>query len=116
MNPKLLSVLQLEELALLRRGLEPAGRHVERPGLDHLDEKIEKVRRRLPGRLLSLYDKLALRYPDVVAVLSDGACQGCHCEVSARLAIEADRSHDIMQCEHCGRLLMPKQNAPDYVS
>jgi predicted nucleic acid-binding Zn-ribbon protein len=116
MNPNLQLLLELEGLVLLRGGLELAGPYIEEPGFEYLDEKIEKLRHRLPGRLLSLYDRLARQYPDVLTVITDGICQGCQCEVSARLAILAVRSSDILQCEHCGRLIIAKQNTPDYVS
>jgi predicted nucleic acid-binding Zn-ribbon protein len=116
MNPNLQLLLELEGLVLLRNGLESAGPYIEDPGFEYLDEKIEKLRHRLPGRLLSLYDRLARQYPDVLTVITDGICQGCQREVSARLAILAARSSDILECEHCGRFIIAKQNAPDYVS
>jgi predicted nucleic acid-binding Zn-ribbon protein len=116
MNPNLRLLLDLEELVLLRRGLELTGPYIEVPGCEHLDEKIAKLRRRVPGRLLSLYDRLARQYLDVVTVMADGICQGCQREVSTRLAILAARSNDILQCNHCGRFIIAKQNAPHYVS
>ena len=116
MNPNLELLLQIDEMVLLRRGLEMAGPSLEEPGFEPLDEKIKKLRRRLPGRLLSLYDRLARQYPDVLTVIADGLCQGCQGEVSTRLAILAARSSDILECEHCGRFIIARQNTPDYVS
>ena len=116
MNPNSQLLLQLEELVLQRRGLELAGPHGDQASFEDLDEKIQKLRQRLPGRLLSIYDRLARQRQDVLAVIADGICQGCQREVSRRLALLATRSNDIVQCEHCGRFIINKQTGPDYVS
>lgn len=116
MSPNLQLLLQLDELALLRKGLELVGPSGEDSGFGDLDERIDKLRRRLPGRVLSLYDRLARQYPDVVTVIADGVCQGCQSAVSTRLAALVGRSKEILQCEHCGRLVIAKQNSPDYVT
>lgn len=116
MNKNFELLLRLDGLVLLRKGLELAGPYVDEPGFEYLDERIDKLRRQLPGRLLSLYDRMMRQHPDVLTVIADGVCQGCQREVSTRLAILASHSTDILQCEHCGRLIIARQNAPDYVS
>lgn len=109
-------LLQLEELVLLRRGLELVGPNVEGPRFEALDRRINKLRRRLPGRTLSHYDRLARQYPDVVTVIADGVCQGCQGEVSTQPAVVASRSNEILQCGHCGRFIVAQHDAPDYVA
>jgi predicted nucleic acid-binding Zn-ribbon protein len=115
-NRNLELLLQLEECMLLARGLEVVGQGADAPGAECLEAKIEKLRRRLPGRVLSLYDRLARQYPNVVAVIANGICQGCQGAVSRRSAARPAGSNEIVQCEHCGRILLAKQAAPDYVS
>jgi predicted nucleic acid-binding Zn-ribbon protein len=114
MNKNLELLLKLDELVLLRKWLELSGSYIEEPGFEYLDERIDKLRRQSPGQLLSTYDTLACQYCDPVTVLADGICQGCQQEVSTRLAVLAARSTSVLQCEHCGRFIMARQNAPDY--
>jgi predicted nucleic acid-binding Zn-ribbon protein len=111
MNKNLELLLKLDELALLRKRLELSGSYIEEPGFEYLDEKIDKLRCQLPDKLLSIYDTLAHQYSDPVTVLSDGVCQGCEREVSTRLAVLAARSINVLQCEHCGRFIVARQNA-----
>lgn len=115
MNKNLELLLTLDELVLLRKGLELSGPCIEEPGFEYLDEKIDKLRRQLPGQLLSTYDRLARQFPDPITVIADGVCQGCQQEVPTRLAVLAARSANALQCEHCGRFIVARQNAPDYV-
>lgn len=114
-NPNLQLLLQLEELVLLRQGLGLVGSSADDWNFADLDKRIEKLRRSLPGRVLSVYDRLARQYPDVVTVIADGVCQGCHGEVSTQVAALAGRSSTIPQCEHCGRFVLTERDAPDYV-
>ena len=111
MNKNLELLLKLDELALLRKRLELSGSYIEEPGFEYLDEKIDKLRCQLPDKLLSTYDTLARQYSDPVTVLADGVCQGCEREVSTRLAVLAARSINVLQCEHCGRFIVARQNA-----
>lgn len=115
MNKSVQTLLRLEGLILTRKGLELAGQTVGQPHLEDLDEKIQKLRRQLPPPVLSLYDRLARRYHDPVSMLTEGVCEGCRQKVSKPLAVLNDRSHKVLQCEHCGRLIFPRKHAPDYV-
>ncbi len=115
MNPDLGKLLSLDDLTLTRRGMEFTDAEAGSGRRRLLDERIARLRRKMPGELLSVYDRLARRFPDVVTVISDGECQGCRQQVSVRLAILSVRSEKLLQCEHCGRFVMNPQNVPDYL-
>ena len=116
MNKHLQLLLELEGLVLMRKGLDQMGPSVDEAGLEPLDERIDKLRRQLPGDLLSRYDRLARKYPDTIAAASENVCQGCHGEISPRLAALVEESNKLLHCEHCGRFLFARRHAPDYVT
>lgn len=116
MKKSLQTLLRLDGLVVTRKGLELAGNQIKNGGFDDLDEAIEKLRHRLPPPVLSRYDRLSRRYADPLATLTGDVCQGCQREISRRIAMLADRSHEVFQCEHCGRLIFAKTHAPDYVT
>ncbi len=116
MSKILPALLRLEGLVLTRKGLELASPDTALPRFDDLDEEINKLRRQLPGSILSLYDRLARRYADPLSTLNDGACQGCHRQAIKAVAALNDHPCKISQCEHCGRILFAGQHAPDYVT
>ena len=100
----------------MRKGLELAGQNGGKPDCGNLDKEILKLRRHLSPSVVSLYDRLARRYADPVSMLTEGVCEGCQQKVSKPLAVTNDCSHKVLQCEHCGRLIFPRQHAPDYVT
>jgi predicted nucleic acid-binding Zn-ribbon protein len=116
MNRDLQTLLSLDDLVLMRRGLKLAAADGAQPDSEILDQRINRLRRQVPGRVLSLYDHLSRRYPDVVTTIVGGVCQGCHAEISSRLAAEAAQSEGIVQCEHCGRLIVNQRQVPDFVN
>lgn len=109
-------LLQLESLALIKKGLDLAGPRLEMDGLEGLRERIVKLRRQVPGRVLSLYDALAHRYADPLAALVEGTCQGCHQPVARASRNAVSHSLRLRQCNHCERLLFVPGDAPDYVA
>lgn len=115
MSKTLELLLQLEGLMLVKRGLQLAGPKAGAVGVEYLDTKINKLRRQVPGQVLSRFDKVARQYADPIAALADGVCQGCDESLSARFRQPFAHSNHIPQCEHCGRLLFAAQDAPDYV-
>jgi len=115
MKKSLQTLLRLDGLVLMRKGLELAGQDSGKPRFDDLDKEIQKLRRQLPPSALSLYDRLAQRYADPLSPLEDRICQGCRQQVSKRLAALASRSRELRHCEHCGRLIFAKEHTPDYV-
>ncbi len=84
--------------------------------LDNVDQRLNKVRLKLPGLLLAQFDKLMRQYPDAIAVLSGQTCSSCHQEISPRLASQIENSREPLRCEHCDRFLIPKERVPDYVT
>lgn len=116
MNKSLQTLLRLEGLVLRRKGLELASQNAGTPDFDDLDKEILKLRRHLAPSVVSLYDRLARRYADPLSMLTEGVCEGCRKKVSKPIAVVNNCSHKILQCEHCGRLIFPRQHAPDYVT
>ena len=116
MNKSLQTLLRLDDLVLTRKGLELAGNQIRNGSFDDLNKEIEKLRRRLPPVVLSRYDRLSRRCADPLAILTGDVCQGCQRTISRRIAVRADRSQEVFQCEHCGRLIFARTHAPDYVT
>ncbi len=116
MNKNWQLLIQLQELTLLRKGIGLVGHTAPGENLDSVDQRINKVRRQLPGLLLSHFDKLMRQYPDAIAVLSGQTCSSCHQEISPRLASQIENSREPLRCDHCDRFLIPKERVPDYVT
>jgi len=116
MHKHLALLLELEDLALMRKGLELTGSRGEQARRDYLDQRIAKLRRQVPGELLSRYDRLTQQYPDPLVPVVANVCQGCHEAVPARVAAAVERSNRLEQCEGCGRFLYAQGQAPDYLS
>jgi predicted nucleic acid-binding Zn-ribbon protein len=108
-------LLQIEGLLLITRGLQLAGPQAKALGADRLEERINKLRRQVPGPVLSLFDQLADQYADPFTTLADGVCQGCYQPLPARWRREAKLPNGLRRCDHCGRLLFAAEAAPDYV-
>ena len=115
MNKNLELLLQLQELMLMHKAQEVVQTASNPKGLELLDQKINKVRHKLPGNLLSEFDELSARYADAAAPLANRVCQGCHQEVPHHMAGKILQSREIFHCQNCGRFLYPAQNAPPYV-
>ncbi|MCZ7638889.1 MAG: hypothetical protein M5U12_24245 [Verrucomicrobia bacterium] len=76
MNKSVELLLQLEGLGLVRKSLRLAGPQADALGLSQVEARINKLRRKVPGRVLSLFGELTQRYPDPVSAVADGRCQG----------------------------------------
>ncbi len=108
-------MLQLQELELMRKAqtvVQPGGSPDD---FKSLDQKINRLRHKLPGDLLSQFDGLMREVPDVLAQLSDGVCLGCHQEVSRQLAERIHYARGLARCNHCGRFLFSEHHAPRYL-
>ncbi len=116
MNKDLELVLRLQELELLRKRLELAGSCVEEPGFDFLDTKIERVRRQLPGSVVSKYDALKQKSPDIAAAIFRDTCHACGEQIPSRVILLVDRSNQLLDCPYCGRFLYSQERAPDYIA
>jgi predicted nucleic acid-binding Zn-ribbon protein len=115
MNGNLQLLLRLQELSLLHQALALAGASVEQAGLDNLEERIERVRRQLPGPILSQYDAASLRYLETMAAVSQKVCHACEGEISVRLVAQLSQPNRSQSGPHCGRLLYQHEHGPDYL-
>jgi predicted nucleic acid-binding Zn-ribbon protein len=112
MNNCLEILLRLEGLLLLRKGLKQAGGYVDERRFDFLDERIDELRREMSDEVLLIYDRLARRHGNTLTMISDGLGQGCRHNVSSRFAKLAAKPNQMLQCEHCGRLIFTTREAP----
>ena len=110
MNKNLQTLLQLNGLVSTRKGLELTGIPIGKGGLDDLDKEIEVLRHRLPPTVVLRYDQLAQKYADPMSMLTDDVCHGCHRQIFRRITVLASRSHEVLECEHCGRLIFARTN------
>jgi len=115
MNSNLQLLLRLQELNLLHQGLWLAGANVQEAGFDGLEERIARVRRQVPGAILSQYDAVARRHLEPMAAVSVNVCHGCQGEVPPRLASQLNHPNHSGCCPHCGRLLYQHERSPDYL-
>lgn len=95
-----------DALARLDREVEGGAGARERERLGA--ERLAAVRD-LPAGLAAEYDTLvrAGRHPALVAI-EGGFCAGCHLRVPAQLESQARRSHEVVRCPHCRRLLLDR--------
>jgi predicted nucleic acid-binding Zn-ribbon protein len=81
--------------------------------------KAESARREtvfatLPERLAAVYNRLALRSRDGIAVAEvvKGACSACFMSLRPQMQLEVKRGEEIITCESCSRILyMPAKEA-----
>ncbi len=73
--------------------------------LDALDRKVVEMEESLPAPIRSRYNRLAKRYPRVVAPVIRGTCYGCFVSVATAVSSDAGRNEEIEYCESCGRFL-----------
>ena len=115
MNRQMELMLQLQELVLMRRAKEMVQPDSDPAEYKLMDQRINRLRHKLPGQVLSQFDALLRQWPDAVAQMSDRVCQGCQNAVPAQLAARIIQSRDLARCPHCGRFLVADQHAPPYV-
>lgn len=115
MNKNLELLLQLQELMLMRKAQEVVQTDANPKGTELLDQKINQVRHKISGNLLSEFDELFGKYSDAATPLVNRSCQGCHQEIPHNMAGKVNQSRDLVRCHNCGRFLYPLQHAPPYV-
>ena len=115
MNRQLEMLLQLQELALMCKAREMLQPNVVASAAEPLEQRIRKLRQKLPGPLISEFDALMHGGTDAVVACDDGMCLGCHQTVAAQLRTRVEYSRDMIRCNHCGRFLYAVQRAPRYL-
>jgi len=68
----------------------------------------------LPARLASVYDRLAQRSRDGIAVAEvvGGACSACYMHLRPQVQVNVKKGDEIITCESCTRILyMPRREA-----
>ncbi|MBX3281799.1 MAG: hypothetical protein KF756_04905 [Acidobacteria bacterium] len=72
----------------------------------------------LPERLAAVYDRLAQRSRDGLAVAEviNGSCNACHISLRPQVQVEVRRGTDIMTCENCSRILFVRAVSSEAVA
>lgn len=68
----------------------------------------------LPANLASVYDRLAQRSRDGIAVAEvvNGACSACYMHLRPQVQVNVKKGDEIIVCENCSRIMyMPKREA-----
>lgn len=68
----------------------------------------------LPARLASIYDRLAQRSRDGIAVAEvvSSACSACYMQLRPQVVLNVKKGDEIIVCENCSRILyLPKREA-----
>jgi predicted nucleic acid-binding Zn-ribbon protein len=75
--------------------------------LDDISKRREEVFSTLPDRLASVYNRLAQRSRDGIAVAEviNGACSACFMSLRPQMLLEVKKGVEIITCESCSRIL-----------
>jgi uncharacterized protein len=78
-----------------------------RAELNEVSGKRGEVFATLPAQLASVYDRMAQRSRDGIAVAEvvGGSCSACNMSLRPQMAVEVRRGDKIMTCENCTRIL-----------
>lgn len=78
-----------------------------RSELETESAKRDEVFKTLPGQLASVYDRLAQRSRDGIAVAEvvNGSCSACNMSLRPQMNVEVKKSDKILTCENCSRIL-----------
>ena len=86
----------------------------ERTEFDAATKHRETAFATLPARLASIYDRLAQRSRDGIAVAEvvGGACSACYMHLRPQVQLNVKKGDEIVTCENCSRIMyMPKRGA-----
>lgn len=74
---------------------------------DEVSKRREAVFTTLPGQLASVYNRLAQRSRDGIAVAEviNGSCSACNMALRPQMNVEVKRADSIVTCENCSRIL-----------
>lgn len=75
--------------------------------LEEVTRKRAEVFATLPAQLASVYDRLAQRSRDGIAVAEvvNGSCSACNMSLRPQMNVEVKRGDKIVTCENCARIL-----------
>jgi uncharacterized protein len=78
-----------------------------RAELEKVSAKREEVFATLPAQLASVYDRMAQRSRDGIAVAEvvNGSCSACNMSLRPQMNVEVKRGDKIITCENCARIL-----------
>jgi len=93
MNKLLLILIELQSLEF---------KETIRPDVE---DRIAKLRAKIPRPFLDHYDRLGDRGKKGVAPLRNQTCAGCHIGVPVAVVMTLKHAEDICMCENCGRYL-----------
>jgi len=71
----------------------------------NFEERIAKLRAKIPAPILSHYDCLGDQGKRGVAPLRNQTCTGCHMRVTVAVVLDLKHGKDVCLCENCGRYL-----------
>ena len=85
-----------------------------RTELDLISKRREEVFSTLPDRLASVYNRLAQRSRDGIAVAEvvNGACSACFMSLRPQMQLEVKKGVEIITCESCSRILYAPVKEP----
>ena len=85
-----------------------------RKELDGESAKRDEVFKTLPSNLASVYNRLAQRSRDGIAVAEvvNGSCSACFMSLRPQMALEVKRGDKIITCESCTRILYIASEKP----
>ncbi len=77
-----------------------------------LQEQSDNAKNKIEDRLIKAYDRLRNNYKNGLAVVmvERDACGGCFAKVPPQRKLEISQRKKIIVCEHCGRILVDKQD------
>ena len=87
---------------------------VDRSEFEKLAKHREKAAATLPAQLASVYNRLAIRSRDGIAVAEvvNNSCSACYMQLRPQVTLNVKRGDEIILCESCSRILfIPQKGA-----
>ena len=87
---------------------------VDRSEFEKLTKHREKAAATLPAQLASVYNRLAIRSRDGIAVAEvvNNSCSACYMQLRPQVTLNVKRGDEIILCESCSRILfIPQKGA-----
>jgi len=73
---------------------------------------MDKLRKKVPTRVLAHYDRFALRGKKGVAVARNGVCSECHLRIISGKLVSLVYTNDVQLWDNCGRYLYLPEDEP----